>query len=327
MKRQVKHERGVVLAMAGLWLVAMSAIAAIAIGVSRLTDTATEVQTVADAGALSGASALLAGKSAYTVAENVAQANQIDGKHAAFDAADIVTGYYNPTSHQFVAGGTPQDAVQATAHATVTTLWAAIFGGTTAPVTKQAVATYTPRSNNSTPGTPTLPAAVGACFFTNFQTTGACSDLPTLTQVPNPTNNSGWTSLQTGVQANKGNISPFLPTVCGCAAGACAGGQQAPLVTTGEQTGVGVQNGQEAALLQLLAQCVANGVTKWVVPVVACGTFNGDMTVLGYATVTISSVVATGSPKGINMTSICNTTTPGPPTNNNFGSGQVALAQ
>ena len=49
MRSRGRRERGVALFATGIFLLAMLALAAIAIEVSRLTDTATEVQVVADA--------------------------------------------------------------------------------------------------------------------------------------------------------------------------------------------------------------------------------------------------------------------------------------
>jgi TctA family transporter len=47
-----RGERGVVLALAAMFLTAIIAMSAVALEVSRLTDTATEVQVAADAAAL-----------------------------------------------------------------------------------------------------------------------------------------------------------------------------------------------------------------------------------------------------------------------------------
>ena len=327
MMRRKQRERGVLLIVAGLWLFAVSSVAAIAFAVSRLTHTATEVQAVADAGALAGAGALVYGKDAYTSANNVAAVNAIDGKAASFERGDIVLGFYDPVTYRFIAGGAPQDAVQATAHARVNTVWGAIFGDPNITVTKQAVASYSPLSTDRIPGVPTLPVVVGSCFFSAFQTSDQCSQLPTLTQVPDPSNNSGWTSLQSGVQANKNSVSPFLPTAC-CGPGGCGGGDPPPLLTTGGDTGIGVQNGQDTPILKMLQSCVDNGFKTWIVPIVPCGQFNGDKTVLGFATVTITPPVQfQGNPKGINLSSICNTQISGPASPDNFGSGQIALQQ
>ena len=71
------------MALFALWLAAIVAIAAITIEVSRLSDTATEVQVAVDAAALAGAENLLKGgnvDSAKAAARTVAAQNRTDGR-------------------------------------------------------------------------------------------------------------------------------------------------------------------------------------------------------------------------------------------------------
>ena len=367
MKRRSDSERGSILAIAGACLVAFLAIGAIAIGVSRLTDTATEVQAVADSGALAGGSALLRGGNAYAEAKNVAQVNRIDGKAGNFDAslptpdntnnADpngrLVTGYYDPATHQLVVGGVhPDDAVQATEYASVGTLWASILtpATSTALVTKQAIAGYAPLSSNRDSPFPTLPVALGDCFFTSFQQGNQCALLPiALSQVPN-TANTGWTSL-TGAQGNSSNTEPYFPAACGVKLSGGQGGiQTTPDVTAGES--LGVINGQTDPLIKDVCDCVNNGLTQWVIPIVHCpagnsqnfSNLNQSLTTVGFASITINYVcTGTNSPpcagvltppqtqctdKSIGLSVFCSyPNIPGPPTPDNFGSGHVALLQ
>ena len=83
MKAATRHERGIAMALFALWLAAIVAIAAITIEVSRLSDTATEVQVAVDAAALAGAENLLKGgnvDSAKAAARTVAAQNRTDGR-------------------------------------------------------------------------------------------------------------------------------------------------------------------------------------------------------------------------------------------------------
>src|SRR5947207_1595397 len=83
MRTPTSRERGLAMALAALWLAAIVAIAAITIEVSRLTDTATEVQVAVDAAALAAAENMLKGgnvDSAKAAARTVASQNRTDGR-------------------------------------------------------------------------------------------------------------------------------------------------------------------------------------------------------------------------------------------------------
>ena len=83
MKTPTRRERGIATALFALWLVAIVAIAAITIQVSRLSDTATEVQVAVDAAALAAAENMLKGgnvDSAKAAARTVAAQNRTDGR-------------------------------------------------------------------------------------------------------------------------------------------------------------------------------------------------------------------------------------------------------
>jgi len=59
MKRQARHgERGIGLVAIGIWIVALAVMMAVAVDIARLSHSASEVQAIADAAALSGARAL-----------------------------------------------------------------------------------------------------------------------------------------------------------------------------------------------------------------------------------------------------------------------------
>src|SRR5207245_1764756 len=83
MAAQPEGERGIAMVLAALLLTAIIAIAGIAVEVSRLTDTATEVQVAADAAALAAAQNKINGGTdadARTAAQTVAAKNAADGR-------------------------------------------------------------------------------------------------------------------------------------------------------------------------------------------------------------------------------------------------------
>src|SRR5437879_12732426 len=95
MAAQPEGERGIAMVLAALLLTAIIAIAGIAVEVSRLTDTATEVQVAADAAALAAAQNKINGGTdadARTAAQTVAAKNGADGRAP---SPSIVLGRYS----------------------------------------------------------------------------------------------------------------------------------------------------------------------------------------------------------------------------------------
>jgi hypothetical protein len=80
-----------------------------------------ELQTAADAAARAGAAGLHNG-TAYTAAVDVAALNRADNQPVVLRTGgaepDVVLGHWDEPSRQFVAGGTPVDAIQVTARRT-----------------------------------------------------------------------------------------------------------------------------------------------------------------------------------------------------------------
>src|SRR5436190_2966706 len=116
MRNQRPREKGIALVAAGIFMVAMLALAAIAVEVARLTDTATEVQVVADVGAMGAAVARARGKDegqAIQAGTDVATLNFADGKHVPDTSIVIDAGHYDPTrdpGDKFHAGENPHNA-------------------------------------------------------------------------------------------------------------------------------------------------------------------------------------------------------------------------
>jgi hypothetical protein len=252
---------------------------------------------VADSAATAGAKALLDGGSPATAraeAQAVVGQNRVDGTSATIGSAQLEVGSYDWQTRAFVNGAVPANAVRATPSRTVQNLFAGIFGAQFASttVTKTATAAFSGLGS----GQPTLPLVIGACHFpalsSCFDTPGC---LPSLTQVPNTTNNSGWTAFFDSATSNP-NISQYMPAACG-------GSTAPPSISVGAS--ISLNNGQITSVLRDVERCVNQGINKFTIPIVACGSnFNQSGAVTGFATIIVDSVVSQGSPKGLNLHAI-----------------------
>ncbi len=301
-----KDERGVAVVALALSMTALFGLAAVAVDVGRIAHTATEVQTVADIAATAGATNLLKGgtaASARTDAQSVVAQNKVAGSAATIQSANIEVGQYNPQTNAFTNGATPPNAVRATPSQTVANLFAGFFGSSFAntTITKTATAGFVGLGQAA----PTLPLAIGACNFQALQSCFASSNcLPRFTQAPNGTDNTGW--IKTG---------DFLPTACGGSPTTVNIGDSLPL-----------QNGQTSGLKDI-SDCFQQGTTEYTVPIVdgPCdGNFNHSRTVVGFATVVVTAVKATGSNKGIDLGAIFKQVS-GPAGGGAYGTGQMRM--
>jgi Flp pilus assembly protein TadG len=319
MRRARKSERGAILAATVLALPALLALAAVGVDTGRIAFTATEVQNVADAAATAGAQALLEGGTASTArshAQTVAAQNAVDGSGATIQPAEIEVGQYNYQTNTFVNGATPSSAVRATPSATVQNLFVGILGSSFAntTVTKTATAGFTGLGEAAA----TLPLALGDCHFpaisSCFQTAGC---LPSLSQVPSTTDNTGWTSFFDG-STNQNTISAYLPSACG-------GTMTPPVIKVGDS--INLNNGQgNGQALKGVEDCVEKkGITKFLVPIVSCGgNFNQSGTVTGFATIIVESVESQGDPKGLTLHAIFEEVQ-GTPGGGAYGTGEMRL--
>jgi len=294
------------------------ALAAVGVDTGRIAFTATEVQNVADAAATAGAQNLLEGGTATTArsqAQTVGAQNAVNGSGATVLPAQIEVGQYNYTTHAFVNGATPSSAVRATPSATVQNLFVGILGSSFAntTVTKTATAGFTGLGAAAA----TLPLALGACNFpalsSCFQTSGC---LPSLTQVPSTTDNTGFTSFF-DASTSGGSIAAYLPSACG-------GTKTPPVVKVGDS--INLQNGQSnGQALKGIEDCVNKGINQFLIPIVSCsGNFNQSSTVTGFATVIVDSVVSSGTPKGVNLHAIFQEVQ-GTPGGGAYGTGEMRL--
>ena len=310
---RLTNERGAILAFAAIAMVAFLSFAVVGVDLARVAFTATEAQTAADAAATAGVNALIRDGDVVAQAQSVALQNTIDGLPASLAADAIELGHYEFATHSFIAGLTPHNAVRATAQTTISNFVAAVLGNPSTVVTKAAIAA----AGGVGADHPVLPIVVGECHFDDFQDSMSCADLPSLRQVPNTSQNSGWTSLSAN-PASTTAVRDYLPNSCGGL------GLPSPMLRTGDY--INVTGGQNATVLKVIDDCVRQGKRAYVIPVVPCGQYNQAMRVQGFATIHIDSVKATGNNKGLNLTAICRTDT-GPVTGESFGTTSVAMVR
>jgi hypothetical protein len=321
------RQRGAALATVGILMIVIAGMAVLGVDVGRLAYTATETQVVADAGAVAYAKTMLdndvndRNDSPFVAADQVVGENAIDGKSAGEARVEYAVGRFDFDSREFRPGGFPSNAVRATGSATVANFVAGIFGKQASTVERRAVAAF----GGAGEARPTLPVAVGDCYFKRFERSDNCSDLPKLSQVPDGSDNSCWTSLRpTG--ASTSEVIDMLPASC-CKGGKCGGGAESPLVSVGDD--INVVNGQSTSILQILSDCVDQGLQEYVIPIVACGKCNQQAPVIGFATVRLKNVKDNGKDKGIAIDAICRSESEGgaPGGGGNYGLKTLALVE
>jgi hypothetical protein len=319
-----KRERGVIMALAGVFLVAIIAISAISIEVSRLTDTATEVQVAADAAALAAAQNMLNGGdpgTATAAGQTVAGLNQTDGRLPQAPNVGIEFGTYGAGG--FVPGAA-DNAVRATvAIPNVRFILATVFDfGASTTVTKRALAGYQCLGGNVVP---TAPITIGLCQLATYTQGEPCStNGTTLTVTPDTTQNACWT-------ANPSDDNDWLPRECG--------GTNSISLSVGDP--IVARNGNMTPIFRDIQACVGSqcvypgetgpGIHDFVIPIIPCpiancnnGTSIGQA--VGFATMHIScptdiSIHGPG-PDSITFTQICNNNAAG--TGGNTGNGGSA---
>ena len=102
-------------------MVVFTAMCLLAVDYGRVRVVKLELQSAADAAARAGAAGLHNG-TAYTAAVDVASRNRADNRPVVLQTAgaepDVVLGRWDVANRQFIAGGTPTDAIQVTARRT-----------------------------------------------------------------------------------------------------------------------------------------------------------------------------------------------------------------
>jgi len=328
--REHRGERGVALVAGALWFTAVLALAAIAIEVARLTDTATEVQIAADAAAFAGAVALGRNQTpsdAQAAGKSVAAVNAADGRLIDPSGVQMDIGHYDPSpsanphfSTTCTPGGTT-DACNA-ARATVTVsgvqyVMASILNGQAGTaVTKTAVAAAECPGS----GYPNLPMAVCLQALQNIPQDETCGTVSgPFVMNPNAANNACWSSLGSGSASADAFLSLFPPQ--------CGGSNQVELFA---QEALPLQNGVDTKVWKALQCCVAcQGVHDFTLPVIDCGaagSCNTSPPLQSFATIHITNptdinTVGSGNTNCGSFSWGCSQTIP------NDGSGTITASQ
>jgi hypothetical protein len=331
--RDRRGQRGVALAIIAIALTMILGFCVLAVDLGHLGVSSNEVQIVVDGAAAAGARSLLRNKmtggneSSATAGTTVAARNTVDGEPADGAPTQVVVtqGLFNMSTGVFSAGGASPNAVSAVATARVPNLLGGILGPTTTQVQRTAIAAYGGTCTAQT----ALPLALGSCLFSRYLRRQNCGRLPNLQDVPDPLNDSCWTSLGPNT-ANATEASAYLPSQC-CTGRNCGGGQSAPRLQRGSQ--INGMSGQDDVLLRIIKDCYDQGIRQFVVPVINCSNNNnqagnngngngngnnqggtnacGQNRVVGFATIRVNSVKTSGTNKGMDIMAICNADDPG----------------
>jgi len=286
-----RGQQGFILVAAGILLVAVIAVVAIAVEVSRLTHTATEVQVAADAAALGAAvestrSGVTEGQ-AIQAGRTIGSLNFANGAQVPISAVSIQPGHYDPTravGDKFHGGELPHDAFKATVTLTGVQYLTSTLISSQASTPVQKIAVAAPDCPSG--GVANFPMTICDTYLTETQPGDQCSDRPQLAQmVPTGGQAACWTSLGTG-SASSSTFAAVLPEACGG-----GGGKN---VAVGDS--IQLQSGAVNSFLQTVQCCVAcEDQHKFTIPVVPCGDISGGgcngqpSTVIGLATMNIAS--------------------------------------
>ena len=220
---KVKNEQGNVAIIIAISLVAFISFTALSLDIGYALVTRNQLQNVADASALAAARELghiyegltLAQQAAVTVsaerstlvltAQNAASANTAGGVSISINDSDVIIGQWTSATKTLTPNADPPDAVKVTArrdasaNGPITTFFAKIFGINTTNVSASATAALTGQGTAPLGGLP-LPVGIGldwfsASIFCNqpirfYPTgTGSCAGWNTYTTSPASANN------------------------------------------------------------------------------------------------------------------------------------------
>jgi Flp pilus assembly protein TadG len=297
-----RKEHGVTLLATGVWLSAFLALAAIAVEVARLTDTATEVQVAADSAALAAALAISQGQNGQAISngQSAAANNWADGRSVDPNGVQIDIGHYdsdpaaNPHFTPTCTPGVDCNAAKATVTVSnVKYIIASILGGQETNVQKNAVAAAECQGS-ATP----LPLAICTSALTSIPPDKLCGQLTSAINIqPDSAQNGCWTSLNSA-SSSASFVESIFPAKCG----------GTPLYTSlGEN--IDLHGGLSDAVFKALQCCIqCQDVHDFTVPVISCtGSCGGSPPVLGFATLHIAN--ATQVSRNTNGTTNCNSFT------------------
>jgi hypothetical protein len=284
----LRNEHGIGLVGMAMSMTLFCGITAVAIDLGRIALVANEAQTAADVAATAAAKAWVKNDPAHTYtadANALLALNKMNGVAVPSASTNLTLGVITTTGTftTTIPPGGSADAVRAITNVTVNNLFTGVIGFPTTPITRTAIAAF----EGTGGGTPGIPLALGDCDFGvgHDCTEGNC---PTITQIPNGTNNGAWINPSNG-NASSNAIGAFFASPCGS-------GTAMPMLTL--DSTVNATNGQDTPLENKLfcMVCTLN-IKEFLVPVISCsGNFTGAKKVVGFATIVIDSfTTATGS--------------------------------
>lgn len=318
------NKRGQALPGFVIGLFAFLGLSAGAVDISRHAFTATELQNLVDAAASAAAKAAGNNGSPYGAAQAISSLNTVNGEHLTLAAGDVVIGTYN--GNVFTPGGSPSNAVRVTATKTLSNIISGLIGHPTSTISRTATAAIVALGG----GVPTMPIALGETYWQQCIQFG-CSQ-PEIILVPDGVQNAGWTAFFASASTNQ--VRSYVPAAQGCN----GGGQAPPYITVGDS--INLNNGQGNQLLAVQCLVCTQGQNGFLVPVVRnLGQFNQSAEVVGFATVVVESFNYSSNPRTrscgnlngggtlqtINVRSVFNANTPGPPGPGFYGSGYAQV--
>lgn len=314
--KAVRNERGVAVPMVAIAMMALLFCTGVGVDVGRLGVVADEVQNAADIAATAAAFQYVQPGSDTSTpresAEDVLGQNEISNTAVASSHLTLLEfGNYNRSDDTFTANLEPINAAHSRVEYTANNLVFGLLGKPDTLVAKEAIAAFNPTGS----GKPTLPLTVGDCLLNPECTEDACQ--PTLTQVPNPDDNSAWTGFFN--VANTTDISVLFPEECEPDA------TEPPTIRVGDF--INLINGQSTPLLRMVQCLIDNDMTEVLVPVTECGgSLNQAREVLGFARFQLLTVVDSGGNKGITIRGLTSAND-GPSGGENFGAGIITLVR
>lgn len=301
-----KNENGIVIIYIAILLVVLIGMAAFAIDIGYHRVARNQLQDASDAAALAGARQL--GQNYYTAqspttnvveqATAIAEANFAAGKQLTSANIDsIQIGKWDSVYRSFsVPASNPHpDAVQVITKSSFSGFFSSILGQNSLRTEATACAAISGPCEEK----PTIPLAISTAYFDLFTNHEACEDI----QLQNTYQScAGWTNLST----NTFHYSQVQAMLQG-------GVANMPMVSAGDQ--INIDNGTNTPTLQDLLDLFnvmkSGSPPSWQVHVVVysgqCNPNPSNLyTVVGFATMTITDVIPTGSNKGIKGVVDCN---------------------
>jgi Flp pilus assembly protein TadG len=286
------NESGGVAVYMALALVALLACAGLVLDIAHMVSVKRELVKAAEAGALAGARGLWptilpstsASRSpdcaaAQTWALHAATRNEVDGANLAVDQVRVEVGQWNYSTHQFTPGmSNNANGVRVTVYKSrVRTVFSKVIGEYYRNMNATAIAIM---DFASAVGQGTLPLAInkpytdsGTPIFINF--------------TPDPYDNGGWFANPPDT-ANARTFTDYINNA------ACAPLHVGDIIN--------LQNGNDTSCLDALSAKLSQqpeGYLDTLLPVVDASTFNQNEPIKGFVPFRITSVVNTGSTKGV----------------------------